>query len=68
MEHFWYGIVLGIIFINHTSNVEIKEVTTYVENLKENIKLNGNIDKISCFIESMKQNLRDYCFDLDTRF
>ena len=47
-----------MIFINHTSNNEITEITSYVESLKENIKTKGNIDKFSCLIESLKQNFK----------
>lgn len=53
---FLIGIVCGIIFINHTSNNEIGQITSYVETLKENIKTQENIDKFSCLIESLKQN------------
>lgn len=47
-----------MIFINHTSNNEITEITSYVETLKENIKTKENIDKFSCLIESLKQNFK----------
>lgn len=53
---FWYGIIIGIIFINHTSNNEVNEITSYVQNLTENIKTKENIDKFSCLLESLKQN------------
>ena len=50
----YYGIVLGIIFINHTSSSEFQEITSYIGNIKENIMSEGSIDKFSCFLESLK--------------
>lgn len=50
--------MIGIVFINHTSNNEIIEITEYVENLKENIKTRENIDNFSCLLESLKQNCK----------
>ena len=48
--------MLGIIFINHTSNNEIDKITSYVETLKENITTKENIDRFSSLLESLKQN------------
>ena len=52
---FLIGIIIGMIFINHTSNDEILKITSYINDLKENIKT-GNINSFSCLIESLKQN------------
>lgn len=53
---FLIGIILGIIFINHTSNNEISQITNYIVTLKENIQAGESIDKFSCFLDSLKQN------------
>lgn len=47
-----------MVFINHTSNSEISEITDYIGVLTENIKTNENIDRFSCLIESLKQNFK----------
>ena len=48
--------IAGIVFINHTSNVEVTEITNYVNTLMENIKTKQNIDRFSCLLESLKHN------------
>lgn len=55
---FFCGIILGMIFINHTSSNEISQITGYVDSLIENIKTNNNIDRWSCLFESLKQNFK----------
>ena len=48
---------MGIVFINHTSNTEIDKIALYIVNIKNNINSEGNIDRFSCFLESLKHNL-----------
>lgn len=55
---FLCGIIVGMIFINHTSNNEISKIIDYVDDLTQNIKTKENINKLSCFLESLKQNLK----------
>ncbi|MBR3697851.1 MAG: stage II sporulation protein M [Clostridia bacterium] len=47
-----------MIFINNTSYNGITEITSFIENLRENIKTKANIDRISCLIESLNQNTK----------
>lgn len=55
---FLIGIIIGMAFINHTSDNEILSINSYVENLINNIKLNNNIDRGYCLVQSLKQNLK----------
>lgn len=55
---FFAGIIGGIIFINHTSDGEVLKITSYIENLINNIKSGENIDKVACLVQSLKQNLK----------
>ena len=47
----------GIAFINHASDTQMQEISSYVNSLKDNIKLSDEINKTAILIQSMKQNV-----------
>lgn len=53
---FFCGLIGGIIFINHASQEQMNEISSYVNSLKDNIKSSDHINKTVILIQSMKQN------------
>ena len=53
---FFTGMVLGILFINHTSEEEISNINLYVNSLVKNIENLDSINKVELLYESVKQN------------
>ena len=53
---FCIGIILGITFINHANEIQMEEIASYVNSLKDNIKNSDDINKTMILTQSMKQN------------
>lgn len=53
---FFIGMMLGIFFINHTSEEEILNINSYVNSLKQNIEKADNINRLQLLMQSIKQN------------
>lgn len=53
---FFVGMILGIFFINHTSEEEILNINAYVNSLKENIEKENSINRVVLLLQSIKQN------------
>lgn len=49
--------MLGIGFINHASEVQTEEIGSYVNSLKDNIKISDHINKTVILKQSLKQNI-----------
>ena len=54
---FFIGLIVGVFFINNTSNVKLEEINSYLNDMIKNIKSYENIDFVSLFKESVTSNL-----------
>jgi uncharacterized membrane protein SpoIIM required for sporulation len=54
---FLIGIVIGVIFINNTSETQSNEITTYITSFVQQLKENQNIDNFTFFKDSIKKNI-----------
>ena len=54
---FAIGVMLGIGFINDANEVQTAEIGSYVNSLKENIKVSDHINKTVVLKQSLKQNV-----------
>lgn len=54
---FVLGVILGIIFINNTKEGQKAEIYSYVNSLKDNIKMSDNINRNVLLAQSIKQNI-----------
>lgn len=53
---FVIGIIIGVIFINNTSEEQYLEITTYINTFIEDIKENKNINSFNLLKDSIKNN------------
>ena len=53
---FFIGLIVGVLFINNTSNVKLEEINTYLNNMVKDIKSYENIDFGSLFKQSVISN------------
>lgn len=53
---FFIGIIVGVIFINKTSDVQRNEITTYVSSFSEELKENKSINEMALLLDSIKKN------------
>lgn len=53
---FFIGLIVGVLFINNTSDVKLEEINTYLNNMVKNIKSYENIDFGSLFKQSIVSN------------
>ena len=54
---FLIGIVIGVIFINNTSESQSTEITTYITSFSEDLKENQNIDNLLLLKNSISKNI-----------
>jgi stage II sporulation protein M len=54
---FLIGIVIGVIFINNTSESQSTEITTYITSFSQDLKENQNIDNLLLLKGSIKKNI-----------
>lgn len=54
---FLIGIVIGVIFINNTSENQSLEITNYITSFTQDIKENKNIDTLLLLKDSIKKNV-----------
>jgi len=54
---FFIGIVMGVIFINNTSEIQYNEITSYINTFIKDLKENQNIDNFLLLKDSIKKNL-----------
>lgn len=54
---FFIGIIGGIAFINNATEIQIEEICSYINSLKDNIKSADNINKTLLLTQSIKQNI-----------
>ena len=54
---FCIGIMIGIIFINNTNEMQKIEINNYIDTLMNNVKSSENIDKTNLLFLSIKQNV-----------
>ena len=54
---FLIGIVIGVIFINNTSEIQRSEITTYITSFSQDLKENQNIDNLLLLKDSVKKNI-----------
>ena len=54
---FLIGIVIGVIFINNTSENQSTEITNYVKSFSQDLKENHNIDNLLLLKDSIKKNV-----------
>ena len=53
---FIIGIVIGVIFINNTTEEQSSEITTYIGSFVDTIKQDKNIDSLALLKDSIKKN------------
>lgn len=53
---FLIGLILGIIFVNNSSQAQIEEITTYLGEFINSLKTNAQIDKASLLKEALISN------------
>ena len=53
---FLIGIVIGVIFINNTSDTQSSEITNYITSFSQDLKENKNIDELLLLKDSIKKN------------
>lgn len=53
---FFIGLIVGVLFINNTSDVRLEEINTYLNEMVKNIKSYENIDFGSLFEQSVISN------------
>lgn len=54
---FLIGIVIGVIFINNTSENQSAEITNYITSFSYNLKENKNVDNLLLLKDSIKKNI-----------
>jgi len=54
---FLIGIVIGVIFINNTSESQNTEITNYINSFSQNLKDNKNINSLLLLKHSIKKNV-----------
>jgi len=54
---FLIGIVIGVIFINNTSESQSTEITNYITSFSDNLKENQNINNLLLLKDSIKKNI-----------
>lgn len=54
---FLIGIVVGVIFINNTSESQSNEITNYIASFTQDLKDNQNIDNFALLKDSVKKNI-----------
>ena len=54
---FLIGIVIGVIFINNTSESQSTEITSYITSFSQDLKQNQRIDSILLLKDSVKKNV-----------
>ncbi len=54
---FLIGVILGIIFVNNATQIQIDEITTYLQEFIEALKTNSQIDKGALLKEGLVSNL-----------
>ena len=54
---FLIGIVIGVIFINNTSEAQSSEITNYIISFSQDLKENQNIDNLLLLKDSIKNNV-----------
>ena len=54
---FVIGIVIGVIFINNTSETQSSEITNYITSFSQDLKENQNIDNLLLLKDSIKKNI-----------
>lgn len=54
---FVIGIVIGVIFINNTSENQSTEITNYITSFSQDLKNNQNIDTLLLLKDSIKKNI-----------
>ena len=54
---FLIGIVIGVIFINNTSESQSVEITSYITSFSQDLKENQNIDNLLLLKDSIKKNI-----------
>ncbi len=53
---FFIGLILGVLCINNTSEIQKTEITNYVQNFITELKENANIDRLSLIKSSIQKN------------
>ena len=53
---FLIGIVIGVIFINNTSEAQSNEITAYITSFSQDLKENQNINNLLLLKDSIKKN------------
>lgn len=54
---FLIGIVIGVIFINNTSEAQSSEISNYITSFSQDLKENKNIDNLLLLKDSIKKNV-----------
>lgn len=54
---FLIGLIFGIIFINNAGQIQIEEITSYINDFINNLKNNLQIDKVKLLQETLISNL-----------
>lgn len=54
---FIIGIVIGVIFINNTSEIQSTEITNYITSFSEDLKKNQTINNMLLLKDSIKKNV-----------
>ena len=54
---FLIGIIIGVIFINKTSQIQKDEITSYLLAFKTDLKDTKSVDEIKLLIDSIKKNI-----------
>ena len=53
---FFIGLIVGVLFINNTSDIKLEEINTYLSDMIKNIKSYENVDFGSLFKQSVVSN------------
>ena len=53
---FFFGLIIGVLFINNSDDAKIQEINTYLNNMVNNIKNYENIDFASLLKQSVSSN------------
>lgn len=53
---FFVGLIISVLFINNADNAQIEEINTYLNNLKEQVRIYENIDLFKLLKESIISN------------
>ncbi len=54
---FIIGIIIGIIFINNSSDTQSSEISNYINSFTQDLKENNNINNLTLLMDSIKKNL-----------